>query len=316
MPTRRTITLVASFALSCLCPGTWGGDFPELKGPYLGQPEPGSTPEVFAPGIISTPAPEGASWFSADGRLFLFARARSALDGILLMEQVAGVWSAPRLAPFSAGGHDWDFVLAPDDTTVFVASGRPPAPGAAVPRDHSIWVSNRIAKGWSSAERLPAPVNTGQHDSYPSVATDGTLYFFSRRDGGLGYGDIYVSRPADGVYTRVENLGAPINSPFHEVDPFIAPDQSYLLFCSDRPGGHGKDDMYVVFARGGGGWTAPVNLGEAVNSPHQEYIPSVSRDGRFFFFTSNRTGQRDIYWMEASVIERLRPEESEAPAAP
>ena len=125
---------------------------------------------------------------------------------------------------------------------------------------------------------------------------------------------IEIQTPTGSTYGWVEHLGAPINSPFHEVDPFIAPDQSYLIFCSDRPGGHGKDDMYVVFARDGGGWTAPVTLGEAVNSPDQEYIPSVSRDGRFFFFTSNTSGQRDIYWMDASIIERLRPKESETPS--
>ena len=308
MPRTRIITSLVSVTALCFCSWALAGELPVLKGPYLGQKPPGQAPEVFAPGSISTPAAEGASWFSKDGQLFLFARARSALDGILLMEQTAGAWSEPLLAPFSAGPHDWDFALAPDGKTVLVASGRPAHPGAPVPRDHSIWVSKRTAQGWSEAERLPAPVNVGQHDSYPSVTEHGTLYFFSRRDGGFGHGDIYRSRLVGGHYVEVENLGEPINGASHEVDPFVAPDESYLIFCSDRPGGYGKDDMYIVFAQAEGGWTAPVNMGEAVNSPHQEYIPSVSRDGRYFFFTTNKSGQRDIYWMDAGIIDRLRSE--------
>jgi Tol biopolymer transport system component len=312
MPRTRAIRSLAGVIALGLCSWAPAGELPILKGPYLGQRPPEQVPEVFAPGIISTPAAEGSSWFSPDGQLFLFARARSARDGILLMEQTSGQWSAPRLAPFSAGQHDWDFVLAPDGKTVFVASGRPAHAGAPLPRDHSIWVSSRNGTGWSKPERLPHPVNVGQHDSYPSVTEDGTLYFFSRRAGGFGHGDIYRSRPVAGRYVEVENLGATINGASHEVDPFIAPDESYLIFCSDRPGGYGKDDMYIVFAGAGGGWTAPINMGEAVNSPHQEYIPSVSRDGKYFFFTTNKSGNRDIYWMDAGIIERLR-KEKQAP---
>ena len=100
-------------------------NFPVLKGPYLGQKPPGKIPEVFAPGIISTKANEGCSSFSGNGQLYLFARANSPLDGILLMQQINGEWSDPQLAPFSAGRYDWDFMLAPDSKTVFVSSGRP-----------------------------------------------------------------------------------------------------------------------------------------------------------------------------------------------
>ena len=283
------------------------GDWPVLRGPYLGQKPPGATPEVFAPGIISTEAAEGCSHFSNDDRLFLFAQTRSSQDGVFIMEQENGVWGEPHLAPFSAGGHDWDFTLTPDGTTVLVSSGRPTSEGGSPEEDYRIWVSERIDDGWSPPRLLPAPVNTGQHDSYPSVTADGTLYFFSRRDGGLGLGDIYRSKRVDEQYTEVENLGGPINTEHHDLDPFIAPDESYLVFSSDRPGGYGSDDLYVAFRKKGGTWTEPVNMGPSINSPREEYIPSMSLDGEQFFFTTNKSGQRDIYWVDASVIEELRP---------
>ncbi len=249
-------------------------DFPVLKGPYLGQEPPGMTPDVFAPGIISTKASEGGSSFSPDGLLYLFARGRSDQDGILMMEQIDGVWSKPRLAPFSAGKHDWDFMLAPDGETVFVASARPLHKGEPPTRDHQIWTSERTDEGWSEPRLLPPPVYSGQHDSYPSVADDGTLYFFSNRDGGFGQGDIYKSIKQRDGYTEVVNVGPPVNTEHHEVDPYIATDESYLIFCSDRPGGYGKADIYVTFRKADGTWSSPVNMGEKVNSPHQEYIPS------------------------------------------
>lgn len=283
-------------------------DFPVLKGPYLGQKPPGMTPEVFAPGIISTEASEGCCCFSKDGRLFLFVRGRSALPGILIMQQEDGVWSKPRLAPFSAGKYDWDFMLAPDSKTVFVSSGRPLNDGAPSEREYRIWVSERMNEGWSSPRLLPFPINTGQHDSYPSVTEDRTLYFFSNRKGGLGKGDIYRSRLINNQYSEIENLDEPINSEYHEVDPFIAPDESYLIFCSDRPGGYGRDDFYIVFRKEDKSWTDPINMGEKINSPYQEYIPSVTPDGKYFFFTTNKSGNRDIYWVDAKVIQDLKPD--------
>ncbi len=282
-------------------------DFPVLKGPYFGQKPPGMKPEIFTPGIISTQATYGCSYFSKDGRLFLFGRAGSALNGILIIEQQEGVWTKPRLAPFSAGEHDLDFTLAPDGKTVFVASGRPISQGGTPLRDHQIWVSQRTDEGWSEPRLLPYPVNLGQHDSYPSVTENGTLYFFSRRTGGLGRGDIYRSNQTISQYTEIENLGDPINTEHHEVDPYIAPDESYLIFCSDRCGGYGEEDFYIVFQKKDASWTDPVNMGGKVNSPHQEYIPSVSPDGRYFFFTSNKSGNREIYWVDAKIIEDLKP---------
>jgi len=280
----------------------------ELRGPYLGQKPPGMIPEVFAPGIISTKASEGCSYFSTDQKLFVFVRGRSDQNGIFIMEQRDGLWSKPRLASFSAGKYDWDFAFAPDDKTIIVSSGRPIGKGGEPVRDYYLWKTKKAGDAWSEPVLLLPPVNTGQHDSYPCLTEDGTLYFFSNRDGGLGLGDIYKASRVNGQYPEVENLGAPINSEYHEVDAFVVPDESYMIFCSDRPGGLGKADLYVTFRKNDGSWTKPLNLGEKINSQYSEYIPSVSPDGKYFFFTTDKTGQRDIYWVDAKVIDDLKPD--------
>lgn len=281
-------------------------DFPILKGPYLGQKPPGIIPKVFAPGIISTDVSEGCVSFTHDNNIFLFTRSGI---GILIMQQVNGRWTKPGLAPFSEGKCDWDFMLAPDDKTVFVSSGRSDEKDGNILRNYRIWVSERNGYNWSTPVLLPAPINTGQHDSYPSVTEKGTLYFFSNRNGGLGEGDIYRSRKYNEKYPEIENLSKPINTKYHEVDPYITPDESYLIFCSEKPDGFGKADIYVTFRKKDGNWTKPVNMGDKINSSYSEYIPYVTPDGKYFFFTTNKSGNRDIYWVDARIIEELKPNE-------
>ncbi len=278
------------------------GQFRALGGPYLGQEPPGLVPEVFAPGIISTDVGEGCSGFTRDGGAFLYARSKL---GIQYTELKDGRWTQPVKVSFAKPGQDGDFILAPDGTTVFFASGRPVSTGLPPLKDHNIWKTVRTESGWTEPVPLPAPVNTDAHESYPSLAKDGTLYFFSRRGGGLGQSDLYRSELVDGTYKEVTNLGPVFNTEHHEVDPFIAPDESYLIFASDRPGGFGKYDFYISFKGAGGQWLPPMNMGDKINSPFTEYIISVTLDGKYLFFTSNKNGSRDIFWVDAGIIEEL-----------
>lgn len=62
------------------------------------------------------------------------------------------------------------------------------------------------------------------------------------------------------------------------------------------------------FREAAGSWTEPVNMGAKVNTPFSEYIPYVTPDGKYFFFTTNKTGNRDIYWVDAALIAELRPD--------
>ena len=133
----------------------------------------------------------------------------------------------------------------------------------------------------------------------------------SRRRGGVGRTDVYRSKNLDGVYGVAENLGPVVNSEESDVDPFVAPDESYLIVCQEKEGGYGEWDLYVAFRRKDESWTRPVNLGENVNSRGYEVRPYVTPDGKYLFFTSYRSldpHDGGIYWVDASVIEDARPE--------
>ena len=101
-----------------------------------------------------------------------------------------------------------------------------------------------------------------------------------------------------------------INTEHDEYDLFIAPDESYLIFSSDRPGGFGNVDLYISYKKGDGTWTEPKNMGRNINSGGAVF-PSVTDDGRFLFFQSRRGGNGDIYWVDAKIIEELKPDKFE-----
>jgi Tol biopolymer transport system component len=131
------------------------------------------------------------------------------------------------------------------------------------------------------------------------------LYFGSDRAGGKGRTDLWRCRPAaDGSYAPAENLGDSLNTPFNEFEPWIAPDQSYLLFMAGgRPESRGGFDLYVSYPRGDT-WSRPVNLGDKVNSSGNELSPHLSFDGRTFYWTSTRSGEPPAARMDYDELSR------------
>lgn len=270
------------------------------SGPYFGQTPPGFTPQIFAPGSVSLPNRyEYCLVFSPGMDECVFGLTNGSWSGFtLLYTRMApdGTWSDPVTAPFQGTGDAVYPTFSMDGTVICFASSRPAYPPVR------IWRAQREDTGFSQPVALDPPVFSGYDEWGSSFTSDGVFYFCSDRPGGLGSGDIYraVTSP-DGTVT-VENLGAPINSPQLEGAPRIAPDESYLIFESQRPGGYGQSDLYISY-RQGGAWTTPRNLGESINTAQIEDGPFVSPDGRYLFFNRRRspyTGeQSEIWWVDA-----------------
>jgi len=251
-----------------------------------------ASPEVFGLGTISTPENELNAAFSPDGRILYLTR-KAGADGqfgaIMVSRALAdGRWSAPEVVDFSGRYADYDPIVSPDGAKLFFISKRP-VTGLDPRRDFDIWVTERAGSGWGAPRHLGAPVNSEGDELYPSVASDGTLYFSScgRRDS-RGRCDLYRSRFRDGRYLEPEPLGDSVNTPASETDAYVAPDQSYLVFTAyGRPDAVGDGDLYVSFASDGG-WSAARPLGPLVNSVAREYCPIVSPDGVYLYVTSQR----------------------------
>jgi len=282
-------------------------DFPVLSGSYLGQKPPGLTPEIFAPGIISTDLNEGSSGFNLKSTHFVFQRFIDQKVYTYETEHQNGQWTKPRLVPFAHMMRNGDFVFAPDGKTLFFQSNTPIEGLESEGTVSNIWVIKKTDAGsWTEPEHLDFTINTKWLDSFASVTADGTLYFFSQKPGGRGKSDLYRSTIQNGSYAEAQNLGELFNTEEHEWDPFIAPDESYLIFCSTKPEGFGSDDFYISFRNKNLSWSDPVNMGEKINTQSSENRPYVTPDGKYFFFTSTRSGNRDIYWVEAGILEAFK----------
>jgi hypothetical protein len=283
-------------------------DFPLLRGSYLGQKPPGKKAEIFAPGIVCTEEyHDYHSDYLITDKFFIFKRSGSGMGSTVWVTWLKdGQWT--RLQKTSHPGKPWylNYPFAETGQIIYF-SWRGSLGNVSSSYDLNLWLVKKTQNGWSQPDKLKAPVNTSSHDTWPGVTSDRTVYFFSGREGGYGKSDIYRTPFENGSHARVENLGDIINTKYSEVDPFVAGDESYLIFCSNKPGGMGKLDMYVAFRCANGSWRQPVNMGVAVNSSGNEERPYVTPDGKYFFFTSNRRGKLDIYWINVQVIQELEP---------
>lgn len=245
-------------------------------------------PQLFSPGVISGPASDGTPTFTPDGKTLFFTRSGTRIGTILESHRVGSGWSAPRIAPFSGEWNDQHAVMSPDGAFLVFVSTRP-APGESEHVAH-LWRSERTPHGWGEPKHLPATVNIGPRIFAPSVAADGSLYFLS-----IGKGRtmrLYRSRFVGGAYQQAEPLPFSTDATA-DVDPEIAPDQSYLVFAS--AGRHGKDDtkehLYIVFnERGTWGEIKPLRYeGDDANGGSTDNEPLLSPDGHTLYFSSDRS---------------------------
>jgi len=280
-----------------------GVGIPRLARPRSATDDAAPVPELIGEGVVSTPDDELGGNLTADGRTLYFERSVPPHYLYVLYEShlVDGKWSAPEVLPFSGQYRDTDPVLSPDGRTMLWASDRPIE---GVDRHHFyIWESTRTAAGWSPPRMLPGPVNDGFNQVFCSIARNGNLYFASSRKG-AGY-DIYRSRLVDGAYRPAEELTV-LNDPrIWSFEATIAPDESFLLIGSfGREPSYGSSDLYISYNRDDA-WTAPMNLGPAINTSARDYSPRISGDGKWMLYTSERLDREPTLPFDGGEFTRL-----------
>jgi hypothetical protein len=252
-------------------------------GPYFGETPPGCEPKLFAPGIVSCFASLEYTFTSLPtGDEIYFGR-----NGVRVSRLDGDGWTAPALSPISED-HPRAFEphVTPDGRKMYFGNGP------------EIWVTDRGEDGWGQA-RAWSP------GMYATTDREGNLYVtdISREEDG----NIVVARPGKDGYEDPVILGDEVNSLYSDAHPCIAPDGSFLIFDSRRPGavgGEGDGDFWICFRTEDGSWTEAINVGEPINTPGDELCATVSPDGKYLFYTS----RRDIYWVSVEILEDLRPE--------
>ena len=259
---------------------------PVLEGPYLGQKPPGNEPIPFALGIITTERWEYGGVFSPDLKEFYFlqddATGKTAFIVYKLKKNrwTASVISARVGQPF----------IAPDGKTMHLGQR----------------FKERTENGWSEIKTLGSPFKEIEIMRLTS-SLNGT-YVFDEIGIPDGVGLIRYSNLKDGKRGAPTPFGKEINTGSFNAHPFIAPDESYLLWDGKRESGFGDSDIYISFRQMDGSWGEAINLGAAINTSAWEASATVTPDGKFLFFHREISeGNIDIYWVDTKVIKALGP---------
>jgi Tol biopolymer transport system component len=241
-------------------------------------------------------------------------------------------WSIPNVANFSNSGDDIHPTFSPNGNRLYYSSIRPLEPGGINTEDLNIWYVERKGDGWSDPINAGPGINSEMHETSPAFSQDGTMFFdVNVNNNKENYDwDIYKSKYKNGSFQKREKVLILASSEYTEFGPYIAPDDSYILFYSNGPDSYGEADLYVCFRGQNNELQTPVNLGEKVNSKFYDWSPFISPDGKFLIFSSYRntkpiesiyddyydilkinlglpkTGFGTFYWIDAAIIENLR----------
>jgi Tol biopolymer transport system component len=214
---------------------------------------------------------------------------------ILYSNYFNGNWSERKQADFISNDRAKEPFFSPDGQQILFTSHA------------DIFVSTLVNQLWTTPVKLNSPVITIAEEYHPAVTLKRTLYFCSMRDNPKG--EIFRSKYENDNYSAVEKLDTIINSRYGAWDPFISPDESYLIFTTIHPDGYGNEDQYISYNRNGT-WTTPQNLGPLINSDKIEYGSYISPDSKYYFFSRpdgwGTDVPADIYWVKADFIDLLR----------
>lgn len=205
----------------------------------------------------------------------------------------------------NSSANECDPHISADGLLLYFLSRRPGGLGEA-----DIWVTARQTEDgpWGTPVNLGAPINTPAFEGAPCTSADGLeLYFASDRSGGSRDLDIWVAKrnTKDGPWGAPVSLGPRVNtSGVAENGPSISGDGLELYFSeaiwsNARPGGFGGADIWVTMRKTKEDpWETPINLGSTVNSSDNELAPSISSNGLWLYFHSNRrpsSGDMDVW---------------------
>jgi hypothetical protein len=282
--------------------------YPVFRGKYLGFRGPRLKPEIFLPGtIMHLNPPHNGLAISSDSKTICWAETSINYDlysRIWLMEEIDGVWTPPRIAPFSSRSLETYPCFSADGKRLYFSSNRP-LEGKTGRKDKNIWCVEKTTSVWSQPKSVGSAVNTDKEEDTPTVDKDGTLYFSRQEvvDGKIDV-NIYRSRFLDGRYEEPEKLQDSINSPAFEVYPYIAPDGSYLIYNTGRFGSGLQ--LSISFQKKDGSWTEAKPMKEILGQS-LSWCQGISPDGRDLFFAGHKKGVWNIYWVDAGIIQGLKP---------
>lgn len=277
-------------------------DQTDLSGEYFGQKKYENSIELFAPGIISRlKGGHSNVVFSPDGTEAVWTEWNLRDVGYTDGDKI---WYA------KIKNRSWTFpkkILPKGDTPFYSVDGKRLYFMATLP----LPPDNKEVKGIWYYELGKDSLTNPKYLDF-DVSSNGLYWQFSFDKNNNIYfsGDegLFRSLYNNGKYQQREKLSEIFHADYKGMGPYIAPDGSYIIFSSlELPDSFGKMDLYIGYKNSDGSWTKPINMGPKVNSPAQELLPIVSADGKYLFLRTERNSISGVHWIDANIIEELRP---------
>lgn len=306
---KNILTKLALLSISTIITGQ-SNEKLNYNSKYLGQKEPDSNPELFAPGLVSVGnGVHGNVVFNSD-----FTEAawhpNYPIDGrelIYIVKFKNGKWADPFEFYFSKNHNYAEPFYSYDNKRLLFLSGDIGPSGNA--ENEKIYYVERIGDSWSApkilGDNLPA-----FHWQF-SLDKEDNLYFGGKSDDKKG--EIYYSQYIKGEYQVPIRLPETINSGSSEFSPFISPDNSYLVFVRmiELPNSPPKTNLFVSFKEQSGRWSPAQNLSAKIIHQDKAQIemigaPRITPDGKYLFYCYFNGKGHMVYWISTKVVEELR----------
>jgi WD40-like Beta Propeller Repeat len=253
------------------------------------------SPSLFAQGVISGPANDLSPAFSPDGLTVFFTRSNASYSFVLVSHRNGDIWSNPKIATFSGRWKDLEPTMSPDGSFLIFASNRPSAEvkgpldgvynGKTYPGGGgNLWRVDRHGDSWGEPVRLPNSINSSSAVFSPSIAGDDSLYFM-QADPSTGTFHLFRSAYRAGTYQAPVKMALG-DATTEEVDPAIAPDESFIVYSSRHPQQHDKNRLHIAFHQAGG-WGNSIDLGDIVNERGSNIEARLGSDRRTLYFSTN-----------------------------
>ncbi|MEL6537961.1 MAG: hypothetical protein AAFQ98_21255 [Bacteroidota bacterium] len=264
---------------------------------YLDTDYPGLTPKPYAEGIVNIDGRfQQNITISPDGSEHYFTQTDSGqwrYERILRISQTAdGHWKldTPQFVKDFSYDNVWfigEPMLNPSGDRMLFVADYPPA----------LYQVQRTQEGeWGSLNRLP--VSTPKADWYPTFTQADQLFFTQ--------GALQHCTLQSGNWVWQDSLSIPFTE--DEIrDPVVDPNGEFILFSAEVTTGYGYTDLYITTRTSSGGWSTPVNMGPAINTPAFELAPYLSPDGKYLFFSRRDQWQHatssNIFWVSTELID-------------
>ncbi len=292
---KRSVLVFAIFLNACKTETseTKKNDASIAENLYFGYKPPGLTPEVFVPKKSTSKDWELGNAGALDMQEFYFTyTGNNPFETAVVVYKQGGNSYKTNKYKFRSGGSKNSNILYSRHNYI-----------------------ERTASGWSKMKSL-GPMFDRQDWGImvSSVSDKGTIVFDDYKSNDV----IRMSRVINGKREAPKLLGKEINSGKWTAHPFIAPDESFLIWGSEREDGYGRSDNYISFQQQDGSWGPAVNMGDKINTELVENGAFLTPDGKYLLFSRSEEKVKEDgstywestkFWVDAKIIDELRPKQ-------